>query len=146
MPRDEARAEAQTLLLRALESQPGTGMTEGSLRRLTGLGLSLFHEAISVLLEDRKLTVSQGDGRRTQTEYHLVQAQQQAGKQEGPVSPLAAQVLGRLGNRAEGTRAISKALNLGLSQVQQALDELESFRLVQRSQVGMLVIYRVVPA
>lgn len=142
MPRDEARVEAQTLLLRALGSQPGTGMTEGSLRRLTGLGTSLFHEAMSVLLEDRKLTVSHRDGRRTQTEYHLVQTQEQAGPQEGPLSPPAAQVLDRLGPRAEGVRAISKALEMGVDQVRQALDELESFRLVQRTQVGMLVIYR----
>ena len=140
MSRDEARSEAQQLLLRALASQPGSGMTEGSLRQLTGLGLSLFHEAMQKLMETQQVTVSQSDGRRNQTQYHLVQQSVQD-PQEGPVSPLAALVLARLRSRPEGTRSAAKGLEREFNLVQQALDELEAFGLVRRSQVGMLVVY-----
>ena len=51
-------------------------------------------------------------------------------------------MLTRLGNRAEGARALAKTLDLETSVVQLALDELEGFQLVKRTQVGMLVIYR----
>ena len=142
MPRDEARAEAQQLLLRALGANPTVGMTEGSLKRVTLLSTSLFHEAISELLEQKAVVISQGDGHRNVTQYHLVKIQVDGGVQEGPVSLLAATVLDRLRTRAEGTRALAKGLELDADLVQRALDELDVLGLVSRSQVGMLVIYR----
>jgi len=141
MPRDEASAKAQQLLLTALRSTPGLGMTEGTLRRMTDLTQSLFQEAMQALTGTKQVVVSQGDGNKNHTEYHLVQQQRQV-LREGPLSPLAVTVLARLHHRAEGARAVSKALEIELSLVQSALDELEAAGQVSRSQVGMLVIYR----
>ena len=96
------------------------------------------------LLEEGRVVVSHGNGHKIQTEYHLVRVDEPLGAQEGPVTLLAAQVLARLGNRAEGARTLAKALELDVSVVQVALDELEACQLVKRAQVGMLVIYRAV--
>ena len=71
MPRDDERTQAQQLLLTALGSVPGTGLTEAALRRATGLTLSMFHEALPVLLAAGRVVVSHGNGRQHQTEYHL---------------------------------------------------------------------------
>ena len=76
MPRDDERTQAQQLLLTALESAPGTGLTEAALRRVNGLSLSIFHEAMPVLLEAGRVVVSQGNGRQHQTEYHVVPVEQ----------------------------------------------------------------------
>lgn len=141
MTRDPTR-DAQTLLLKALGSQPGTGMTAKSLQRLTGLSPSLLQEVITVLLDAGRVTLRLGDGRRTHTEYHLVQPHEPAALQEGPLSPSAHQVLTVLGHRSKGAQAIAKVLQLERSAVQVALDELEAFRRVERRQVGMLVMYR----
>ena len=143
MPRDDERTRAQQLLLTALGATPGTGLTEAALRNVTGLGLSLFHEALPVLLEAGRVVVSQGNGRQHQTLYHLVLVQLDCGAQEGPLSPLAGAVLSGLERRAEGARALAKRLNLTVPPVQGALEELEAFGWVYRSQVGLLVIYRV---
>jgi len=72
MPRDEASAEAQRFLLTALGSQPGIGITESTLRRLTELGFSIFQEALHHLVATGRAAGSQLGGRQTQAEYHLV--------------------------------------------------------------------------
>ena len=140
MTRDDERTEARALILRALAT--ASGLTESALKQMANLSTSLFHEVMPDLLEEGPVVVSHGDGRRIQTEYHLVDMQEHPEPLEGPVTLLAVQVLVRLGNRAEGARTLAKALDLEVSEVQQALNELEAFRLVNRSQVGMLVIYR----
>ena len=142
MTRDDERTEARALILRALAT--ASGLTESALKQMANLSTSLFHEVMPDLLGEGTVVVSNGNGHRIQTEYHLVRVDEPLGAQEGPVSPLATQVLARLGNRAEGARALAKALDLEVCAVQVALDELEAFRLVKRTQVGMLVIYRVV--
>lgn len=142
MTRDDERRQARELLLTALGATPDQGLSEAVLRRTTNLSTSLFHEVLPDLLGEGLVVVSHGDGRRTQTEYHLVRIQEILEPFEGPVSPLAILVLTRLGNRAEGARALAKTLDLETSVVQLALDELEGFQLVKRTQVGMLVIYR----
>ncbi|ULH15492.1 hypothetical protein MF271_16505 [Deinococcus sp. KNUC1210] len=142
MPRDDERSQAQQLLLTALGATLGVGVTEATLRRVTGLSLSKFHEAMPVLLEAGRVVVSQGNGRQHQTEYHLVPVEFDYSAQEGPLSLLAEAVLSELGRRAEGARALAKRLNLDVPPVQWALNELEAFGRVRRSQVGMLVIYR----
>jgi len=142
MPRTEKSTQAQQLLLTALRSTPGLGMTEGALRRMTDLNPSIFQEAMHLLIETQRVAVSQRNGRQTQTEYHLVQRQEVREVKDGPLSPVAMTVLERLNTRAEGARALSKALDIDLSWVQQVLDELEAAGQVSRSQVGMLVIYR----
>jgi len=141
MPRDDERAKAQQLLLTALASTSSVGMTEGALRRMTDLTQSLFQEAMQGLTGTSQVVVSQGDGHKNHTEYHLVEQQRQV-LREGPLSTLAVTVLARLQYRAEGARAISKTLEVDLGHVQSALDELEASGEVSRSQVGMLVIYR----
>jgi len=141
MLRDEASTEAQQLLLTALRSTRGLGMTESALRRMTDLSPSLFQEAMQALMATKQVVVSQNDGHKKHTEYHLVQQQRQV-LTEGPLSPLAVTALARLHNRAEGARAISKTLEVELNLVQSALNELEAAGQVSRSQVGMLVIYR----
>ena len=143
MTRDVERTEARTLILRALAT--ASGLTETALKRITDLSTSLFHEVMPNLLEEGLVVVSHGDGRRIQTEYHLVRIDEPLEPLEGPVTLLAAQVLARLGNRAEGARALAKVLDLEIGVVQIALDELEAFGRVRRSQVGMLVIYRALP-
>jgi DNA-binding MarR family transcriptional regulator len=102
----------------------------------------MFQEAMGPLITTGQVAVSQSDGRQFKTTYYLVQQKEQSDSQEGPISPLAMQVLARLGDRAQGARALAKALELDVNVVQTALDELEAFGLVRRSQVGMLVIYR----
>ena len=140
MTRDDERTEARALILRALAT--ASGLTETALKQMANLSTSLFHEVMPALLGERLVVVSHGDGHKIQTEYHLVDVQEHPEPLEGPVTPLAAQVMARLGNRAEGARTLAKALDLDVGEVQQTLDELEAFRLVDRSQVGMLVIYR----
>jgi len=142
MPRIEKSTQAQQLLLTALRSTPGQGMTEGVLRRMTDLNPSLFQEALQLLIAEQQVAVSHRDGRQRQTEYHLVQRQKVREAQDGPLSPLATTVLERLNTRAEGARLLSRALNVELGLVLLALDELEAAGQVSRSQVGMLVIYR----
>lgn len=144
MSRDDERTRARKHLLTALGATPGVGLSEAQLRRTTDISTSLFHEVMPELLGEGRVVVSHGDGWKTQTEYHLVQVQEHLEPPEGPVSPLATQVLARLGNRAEGARALAKTLELEIGLVQFALDELEAFRLVRRTQVGMLVIYRII--
>ena len=146
MTRDDERRQARKLLLTALGATPDQGVSEAQLRRSANIGTSLFHEVLPDLLGEGLVVVSHGDGHRIQTEYHVVRLQEHPEPLEGPVSPLAAQVLARLGNRAEGARTLAKALDLEVGTVQQALGELETFGLVRRSQVGMLVIYRAVPS
>jgi len=143
-PQDEASAEAQRLLRTALGSQPGIGMTESTLRRLTGLGFSLFQEALHLLVTTGQVAVSHPGGRQTQAEYHLVSQETHTRPQEGPISLLAVRVLERLQTRAEGARSMGKALEIDLSLIQVALDELEAPTLISRSQGAMLVIYRAV--
>ena len=140
MTRDGERIEARALILRALAT--ASGLTETALKRIADLSTSLFHEVIPDLLAEGLVVISHGDGHRIPTGYHLVRVNEPLEPQEGPVTPLAAQVLARLGTRAEGARALAKALDLSIGLVQQALDELETSHLVNRSQVGMLVIYR----
>lgn len=142
MTRDDERTQARKHLLTALGANPDQGLSEAQLRRTANIGTSLFHEAMPELLEEGRVVVSHGDGRKTQTEYHLVRIQEILEPPEGPVSPLALQVLARLGDRAEGARALAKVLELETHVVQFALNELEVFQLVKRTQVGMLVIYR----
>ena len=145
MTREEECRAARQLLLTALASTPGIGMTETSFRRITSVGTSLFHEVMPDLLGQGLVVISHGDGRRTQTEYHLIRVQEDLKPLEGPVTVLAARVLAQLSLRAEGARALAKTLGLEVGVAQMALDELEAFRLVRRSQVGMLVIYRANP-
>ena len=142
MTRDDERTEARALILRALAT--ASGLTESALKQMANLSTSLFHEVMPDLLGEGLVVISHGNGHKIQTEYHLVRIQEHLEPLEGPVSPLAAQVLARLGNRAEGARALAKALKLEISVVQFALDELETFQLVKRTQVGMLVIYRAI--
>ena len=61
-----------------------------------------------------------------------------------PEYALGAAVLIEVRKRAESARALAKRLNLDVPLVQEALNELEKFGWVSRSQVGMLVIYRAV--
>ena len=143
MTRDDERTEARVLILRALAT--ASGLTETALKQMVNLSTSLFHEVMPDLLGEGLVVVSHGDGHRIQTEYHLVRVDEQLEPLEGPITLLATQVLARLGDRAEGARALAKALDLEVGVVEQALDELEAFRQVRRSQVGMLVIYRAVP-
>jgi len=142
MPRTEKSTQAQQLLLTALRSTPGQGMTEGALRRMTNLNPSIFQEAMHLLIETQQVAVSQRNGRQTQNEYHLVQRQEVREVKDRPLSLLATMVLERLNTRAEGARGLARALDIDLSWVQQVLDELEAAGQVSRSQVGMLVIYR----
>jgi len=142
MSRADERTNAQQLLLTALRSTPGVGMTEGVLREMTNLGSSLFQEAMNILLAIPQVVVIKQGGPRNLSEYHLVQQLEWREPHDGPLSPLAITVLDRLSIRAEGIRALVRALNIELSLVQQALDELESAGQISRSQVGMLVIYR----
>lgn len=142
MTRDDARTQARELLLTALKANPDQGLSEAQLRRTANLGTSLFHEVMPDLLREGRVVVSYGHGHQLQTGYHLVSIREDLAPLEGPMTPLAMQLLTQLGNRAEGTKALAKGVGLHVSVVQQALDELESFRLVSRSQVGMLVIYR----
>lgn len=141
MSRDNERNQAQHLLLTALGSISGTGLTETALRSAAGLSLSRFHEAMPGLLASGRVVISQGNGRQ-QTEYHLVPVRLDHRTQEGPLSPLAQAVLNGLGKRAEGARALAKRLNIDAQIVQGALEDLERFGRVRRSQVGMLVVYR----
>ena len=142
MTRDDERRQARKLLLTALGAAPEKGFLEAQLRRITNVNISLFHEVMQGLLGDGLVVVSHGDGHRIQTEYHLVEIQEHLEPLEGPATLLAAQVLAQLSNRAEGTRALAKALSVEVGAVQLVLDELEAFRRVRRTQVGMLVIYR----
>ena len=144
MTREEERTLARKLLLTALGATPDEGVTEALLRRTTNISTSLFHEVMPELLGEGLVVVSHGDGRRTQTGYHLVKLQVHQKPLEGPVSLLAVQVLAQLSHRAQGARALEKALDLDGTLVQQALGELEGFCLASRRQVGMLVIYRAV--
>lgn len=145
MTRDEERTLAREHLLTALKGAQGQGVTETHLRRATAISVSLFHEVMPELLEEGRVVVSHRDGRRYLTEYHLLSVPEHHVPPEGPLSLLAAQVLARIGTRADGARGVAKALGVDLAVVQQALDELETFRLVGRSQVGMLSIYRATP-
>lgn len=143
MTREDELITARQLILKALASTEGT--SESALRQLTNLGISLFHETMTPLLEDGLVVISQGDGRRIPSRYHLVSGQPaETARQEGPISPIAARLLKHLGNRAEGVRSLAKSVCLEVSAVQSAVDELESRRLISRRQVGMLVIYRAI--
>lgn len=143
MTREDELITARQLILRALASAEGT--QETTLRQLTNLGISLFHETMTPLLEDGLVVISQGDGRQIPTRYHLVHRQHaETVRQEGPISPLATRLLKHFGNRAEGVRSLAKSLGLEVGAVQAAMDELESRGLVSRRQVGMLVIYRAI--
>jgi hypothetical protein len=64
MPRDDERTQAQQLLLTALGSTQGAGLTEAALRRATGLSVSMCHEALLVLLAAGRVVVSHGNGRQ----------------------------------------------------------------------------------
>ena len=136
----DEHTEASARRISALAT--ANGLTETALKRMTNLSTSLFHEVMLDLLGEGRVVLSRGDGHKIQTEYHLVRVDEQLGPLEGPVTPLAAQVLARLGNRAEGARTLAKALDLEVSTVQVALDGLEAFQLVKRTQIEMLVIYR----
>jgi len=117
-------------------------MKESVLRRMTNLGPSLFQEAMKTLMATTQVVASKQESRPHLTEYHLVQQQEWHEPQDGPLSPLATTVLEWLSTRAEGARGLARALEIEVSLVQQALDELETAGRIKRSQVGMLVIYR----
>lgn len=93
MFREDERTQAQQLVLTALGSTPGVDLTEAALRKVTGLGLSMFHEVLPVLLEAGRVVVREGTGRQHQTAWHLVPVQLDRRVQEGPLGPLADVVL-----------------------------------------------------
>ena len=141
--RDDEVAEARLLVLEVLRS--GTGWTEAALKTASGVNQSLFHETLPRMLAMGEVVVSQGGPNRVTKQYHLALQDHQEAAQEGPLTLLAQQVLSALRRQGEGARSLSNTLNLDLDTVQIGLDELLACRRVLRTQVGMLVIYKVAP-
>ena len=134
---------ARLLVMKVLESR--TGWTETDLRTASGLSQSVLHEILPQLIAMGEVVVSQSGPNRVVKQYHLALQDNHDSAQEGPLTPLAHQVLTTLRHQGEGARSLSNSLGLDLNMVQSGLDELLACRRVVRTQVGMLVIYKVAP-
>lgn len=131
---------ARQRLLQLLE--PERGWTDRMLRDETGLNITLLKEVMAGLLEER--LVQQRYNASGRTEFVLAAPPLSSGELlEGPVSEPAERVLKRLQSRPEGVASLAKALNLSPAVAMALIEDLERLGRVTRTQVGMLVIYRV---
>lgn len=138
--RSELIQHARRRVLELFETQES--WAERALQREAGLNITLFKEVMSVLTEQRLIQHRyNGFGK---PEFFLVAPGLSPGVVlEGPLTPQAERVLEGLRHKPQGLTTLAKVIGLDPSLTHALAEDLERLGRVTRTQVGMLVIYRV---